>query len=172
MYLDLLDDDTKFYKKYIWKMKVPLKIKVFMWFLHQKVILTKGNLIKRQWTGNEACCFCNCKETIQHIFFKCPLAKVIWRIIHMTFGLAPSKNITNLFGNWLKGIPKKELVQVRVGVCAVIWAIWNTRNDFVFNKLEKTLSCRLFLWLPSESVCGPISNTRSSGRRWILGATV
>jgi hypothetical protein len=28
MYLDLLDDDTKFYKKYIWKMKVLLKIKV------------------------------------------------------------------------------------------------------------------------------------------------
>jgi hypothetical protein len=34
MYLDLLDDDTKYLKKYIWKMKVPL-IKVFMWFLHQ-----------------------------------------------------------------------------------------------------------------------------------------
>jgi hypothetical protein len=42
MYLDLLDDDTKFLKRYIWKMKVPLKIKVFMWFLHRKVILTKG----------------------------------------------------------------------------------------------------------------------------------
>jgi hypothetical protein len=53
MYLDLLDDDTKYLQKYIWKMKVPLKIKVFMWFLHQKVILTKDNLkkkaIDRQW---------------------------------------------------------------------------------------------------------------------------
>jgi hypothetical protein len=47
MDLDLLDDDTKYLKKYIWKMKVPLKIKVFMWFLHQKVLLTKDNLIKR-----------------------------------------------------------------------------------------------------------------------------
>jgi hypothetical protein len=47
MYLDLLDDDTKYLKKYIWKMKVPLKIKIFMWFLHRKVILTKDNLIKR-----------------------------------------------------------------------------------------------------------------------------
>jgi hypothetical protein len=33
MYIDLLDDDTKYLKKYIWKMKVPLKIKIFMWFL-------------------------------------------------------------------------------------------------------------------------------------------
>jgi hypothetical protein len=27
-----------------------------------------------------------------------------------------------------------DLIQVRVGVCAVIWALWNTRNDSVFNK--------------------------------------
>jgi hypothetical protein len=56
------------------------KDKGFMWFLHWKIILTKDNLIKRQWTGNEACCFCNCKEYIQNLFFECPLAKVIWRI--------------------------------------------------------------------------------------------
>jgi hypothetical protein len=47
MYLDLLDDDTKYLKMYIWKMKVPLKIKIFMWFLHRKVIITRDNLIKR-----------------------------------------------------------------------------------------------------------------------------
>jgi hypothetical protein len=47
MYLDLLNDDTKYLKKYIRKMKVPLKIKVFMWFLHRKVILTKDNLARR-----------------------------------------------------------------------------------------------------------------------------
>jgi hypothetical protein len=46
MYLDLLHDDTKYMKKYVWKMKVPLKIKIFIWFRHRKVILTKDNLIK------------------------------------------------------------------------------------------------------------------------------
>jgi hypothetical protein len=55
----------------------------------------------------------------------------------MTFGLAPPKNITNLFGNWLKGIPKKELIRVRV--CAIIWTMWNMRNDFIFNKPKTPL---------------------------------
>jgi hypothetical protein len=32
VYLDLLEDDTKCLKKYIWKMKVPLKVMIFMWF--------------------------------------------------------------------------------------------------------------------------------------------
>ena len=49
MYLDYLNGHTVFLRKYIWKMKVPLKIKIFMWFLHRKVILTKDNLRKRNW---------------------------------------------------------------------------------------------------------------------------
>ena len=52
----------------------------------------------------------------------------------MTFGLSPPTNVTNLFGNWLSGIPKKDLGLIRVGVCAIFWAIWNVRNDLVLNK--------------------------------------
>jgi hypothetical protein len=66
-------------------MKLPLKIKIFMWFFHKKVILTKDNLIKRNWNGNTSCCFCDKDESIQHLFFECPLAKLygalfIWRL--------------------------------------------------------------------------------------------
>jgi hypothetical protein len=43
-------------------------------------------------------------------------------------------NITNLFGNWLNGIAKKDLVNIRVGVCSIVWDIWNVRNKVVFNK--------------------------------------
>jgi hypothetical protein len=28
-------------------------------------------------------------------------------------------------------------MQIRVGVCAIVWAMWNVRNDFIFNK-QKT----------------------------------
>ena len=43
MYEDLMNGHTKYLQKYLWKLKMPLKIKVFMWFLHQKVVLTKDN---------------------------------------------------------------------------------------------------------------------------------
>jgi hypothetical protein len=45
-----------------------------------------------------------------------------------------TQNVKNLFGNWLVGIDKRDVKQIRVGVCAIIWAIWNARNDHVFNK--------------------------------------
>ena len=47
----------------------------------------------------------------------------------MTFSLSPPANVTNLFGNWLSGIAKKDLIQIRVGVYAIVWAIWNVRNE-------------------------------------------
>jgi hypothetical protein len=52
----------------------------------------------------------------------------------MAFNISPPKNITNLFGNWLNGVPKNDKAHIRVGVCALLWAIWNVRNDFIFNK--------------------------------------
>ena len=114
-------------------MNVPLKIKIFMWFLYRRVLLTKDNLAKRNWQGCKTCCFCDKEESIQHLFISCPFAKILWRIIHMAFNIPSPKNITNLFGNWLYGVPKKEKVQIRVGVCALLWAIWNKRNDIIFN---------------------------------------
>jgi hypothetical protein len=37
------------YNTLIWKLKLPLKIKVFLWYLYKGVILTKNNLTRQQW---------------------------------------------------------------------------------------------------------------------------
>jgi hypothetical protein len=50
LYADFMNDHTKYLQKYLWKMKVPLKISIFMCFLHKKVILIKDNLLKRSWS--------------------------------------------------------------------------------------------------------------------------
>ncbi len=43
------------YKK-IWKIKVPLKVWIFLWLLTKGNVLTKDNLIKRGWKkGNDLC---------------------------------------------------------------------------------------------------------------------
>jgi hypothetical protein len=47
-YLDLLNDHTIFLRKYIWHLKVPLKIRIFMWFLNKKFLLKQDNLTKRR----------------------------------------------------------------------------------------------------------------------------
>ena len=56
--------------KKIWKMKVPLKTKKFVWYLRKGVILTKDNLAKRNWQGSPQCYFYHHDETITHLFFQ------------------------------------------------------------------------------------------------------
>jgi hypothetical protein len=66
------------HSRFIWEIKLPLKVKIFLWFLFKGVTLTKDNLVKRNWHGTEKCCFCNNNETIQHLFFDCVLARFVW----------------------------------------------------------------------------------------------
>jgi len=40
-----------------------------------------------------------------------------------------------MFGNWLNGIDKKTKARICIGVCAIVWAIWNCQNDVVFNRV-------------------------------------
>jgi hypothetical protein len=77
MYEDLMNYHEHFPTKYLWKLKVPLKIKIFMWFLRRKVLLTRDNLIKRQWKGSKKCCCCYAEESIEHLFLSCPLSKIV-----------------------------------------------------------------------------------------------
>jgi len=51
-----------------WKTQIPLKIKIFLWYLKRGVVLTKDNLLKRRWKGDSKCKFCGLEETIQHLF--------------------------------------------------------------------------------------------------------
>jgi hypothetical protein len=133
LYAELLNGNTRFLRKYLWKIKVPLKIRIFMWFLNRKEILTKDNLTKRNWNGCKKCTFCDEEETIEHLFLKCKFASLIWRVVHFTFNMPPPSNIKNMFGNWLNGVSKSAKARIRIGVCALVWAIWNCRNDIIFN---------------------------------------
>jgi hypothetical protein len=51
----------------------------------------------------------------------------------MAFNITPPNSIDHLFGTWLNGIIKSEKVNIRVGICALLWVIWHVRNNFIFN---------------------------------------
>ncbi|WVZ73514.1 hypothetical protein U9M48_021813 [Paspalum notatum var. saurae] len=106
MYSALVQEGCASRKNLFWALKVPLKIKIFLWFLKRGVVLTEDNLSKRQWKGNLKCSFCNADETIQHLFFDCHVAR----------------------------FPSRLGTKILLGATALCWAIWLSRNDMVFNR--------------------------------------
>jgi hypothetical protein len=116
---------------FLWKLKLPLNIKIFLWYLGRGLILTKDNLAKRRWQGSLKCSFCN--QNIQHPFFDCCIAKTIWRIIYFTLKIDPPVNINHIIEDWESNkccMHKKLLLS---GVAALFLLIWLCHNDVVFN---------------------------------------
>jgi hypothetical protein len=62
MYNDLVLRSGTPVNCWAWKAKIPLKIKIFLWYLKNGVVLTKDNLVKRQWKGCTKCCFVMCQN--------------------------------------------------------------------------------------------------------------
>jgi hypothetical protein len=70
---------------FIWRSKAPLKIKFFLWQLHNNKLQVAANLAKKGWKSDKVCCLCTCVETEDHNFFKCHLAKMIWEMFKEIF---------------------------------------------------------------------------------------
>ena len=111
---------------------MPLKVKIFMWYLQRGVVLTKDNLVRRNWKGSKKCSFCTHDETIKHLFFQCKFARSTWSVIQIASNLYPPTSVANIFGHWLDGISNRFKTLIHVGAYALLWALWLCRNGLVF----------------------------------------
>ena len=88
MYLALKLGSVKWKHEGVWLTRVPMKIKVFLWLVFHKSILTKDVLIRRGWKGKDSkCCFCDELETIDHLFFGCVMANYVWNVVKCATGV-------------------------------------------------------------------------------------
>ena len=131
-YLGLIHQNIPNTNKHLWELKTPLKIKVFLWYLRKGVILTKDNLARRNWQGNQQCCFCHENETIQHLFFDCRFARLGWATAYAAWGLPRPHSVDDMFGHWLDRIQSNLKPSIILGASALCWSLWLSRNAFIF----------------------------------------
>jgi hypothetical protein len=121
------------HSKWIWKAKIPLKIKIFMWQLCKNALPTRENLRKRNWMGSPLCSFCNQVETNDHLFFVCNTSKVVWGVLGSTMGAscAPTNfwQAMAWFHRFCPGFERFFMILI----AATCWAIWTVRNKVTFD---------------------------------------
>jgi len=145
MYKHFFSEEANEPNKKIWKTKLPLKIKIFMWLIQQNSILTKDNLLKRGWNGDSKCMFCREDESIIHLFFECSMAKYVWSMVAMVVGGDCRPSSFDQFWYWVKNfMPRAEKFHM-VGLAGICWALWRTRNNVCFEE-KKVRS-------PTEVIC-------------------
>jgi len=127
-YASLWAADTEDKNKNLWKAKIPLKIKVFMWLVKSNAILTKDNLSKKGWQGDQTCSFCSTPETIEHLFFGCAMARYCWSLVSIVIGADCRPSSFSQIWVWAaKYMPHHKKIFM-VSLAAICWALWRTRN--------------------------------------------
>jgi hypothetical protein len=85
----------------VWKLLVSPRIHFFLWLLSNNRLLTRDNLEKRQSLDKNKCLFCEEKETIDHLFFECVVAKQSWLIVSEIVGFSIGMDYESVAKRWL-----------------------------------------------------------------------
>jgi hypothetical protein len=71
---------------------IPPRIHFFLWLLSNNKLLTRDNLEKRRNLDNNKCLLCEEKESIEHLFYSCVVAKLAWELVSEVVGFSIGTN--------------------------------------------------------------------------------
>ena len=62
----------------LWKLQLPLKLKLFSWLVGKDKLLTWEALQRRGWVGPSICSLCkSAPEDLHHLLMHCPFSKEV-----------------------------------------------------------------------------------------------
>uniref|UniRef100_A0A2N9EM79 Reverse transcriptase zinc-binding domain-containing protein n=1 Tax=Fagus sylvatica TaxID=28930 RepID=A0A2N9EM79_FAGSY len=117
----------KVFWKNLWSVKVPQKIKVFMWKACSNILPTCTKLFDRNIVSNFSCSVCGDEaETRDHLFMECPAVTNAWRAFPIYLStLQPGMR----FVDWVEEILAKLSHPETEIFCTTAWFIWRHRNE-------------------------------------------
>ncbi|XP_057444772.1 uncharacterized protein LOC130737018 [Lotus japonicus] len=123
--------------KLIWSIKGPQRVRVFLWKLCNRGVLTNAIRVRRHMGACDLCPMCQAAtEDYSHIFRDCVAVRSFW-----TSAMAGRSSIAFFDADWPTWVAANisGQFQGRMGVewprffASTLSAIWRMRNDLVFN---------------------------------------
>ncbi|KAH9708700.1 reverse transcriptase domain-containing protein [Citrus sinensis] len=125
----------------IWKLKVPAKVKHFMWRAGVNVLPTADNLRRRQVELASTCPICNAAdESVVHCLLNCSFAKSCWLLSPIGF-----EGGCMYFGDWLARVFARCSSDDCDLAAMICWSLWLNRNSKVWQNKNGRLSSVLNL---------------------------
>ncbi|KAI5339865.1 hypothetical protein L3X38_019138 [Prunus dulcis] len=146
--------------QFLWKLKIPPKLQIFIWLVFQGKILPNEQRARRHLADDPTCNYCNWPvESISHIFRDCEKATSVWHAM-LCHGAHPHVFQMD-FNPWLRyNLLSKALwgdhvpwTLVFVFIC---WVLWKWRNNHIFNVDDEVGDTKapkiplLLAWEPPE----------------------
>ncbi|KAK9045708.1 hypothetical protein V6N11_051617 [Hibiscus sabdariffa] len=127
----------------IWSLKVPQRVRLFLWIAYQQKLMTNGERCCRHFSSSPRCSDCSSyTETVIHALRDCNVTHRLWlQILPATLTRHFfSMNLhtwfsCNLSTNFLHPVLK---LSWNILFASLTWQLWKRRNNFVFNNISSS----------------------------------
>ncbi|KAF2312615.1 hypothetical protein GH714_035237 [Hevea brasiliensis] len=127
----------------MWQLKIPPKIKNFIWRLGSDCVPLKSLFLQRHVDIDTLCSMCGLEiEDWRHVFVIGCLARNCWHTVLPQVLQLSSLSILSQTRAvvWLEEIFRALGVEDLMVFCVTLWAIWFARNDKLWNRKPVTAS--------------------------------
>lgn len=117
---------------WIWKIKGPPRVLIFLWLMLQNIILTVDNLMRRGWVMVNRCCLCKqAMESVKHLFGQCQYTDQVRRQLCTCM---PHIVYTDQFrrGEYKKVILSRENIVLTSLQLVLLFVVWRERCNRTF----------------------------------------
>lgn len=128
--------------RWIWHLRLPPKIRIFMWRCLRGILSSKTNLQSRGVHNDPICLKCGiAEESMVHIFRDCNWSSFFWKISPLR--LLPSSNSSEVnLQDWMLLIIKDKPPDFIEFFVSLLWSLWKARNLMEFqNKRLSHIEC-------------------------------
>lgn len=136
------------------------KVKIFMWRAVKNLLPTADSLWMRKIVHDPLCKRCGrTSETTYHVLFECRASQKTWKLtpVRETIRGLIHQNMMDILYELKRSNSTNELEMI-VTAC---WAIWHSRNLFVFERKEKTFG---YQWLDQKQFLTLIKESKQRRR--------
>ncbi|CAL5440634.1 unnamed protein product [Camellia sinensis] len=148
----------------IWNNLAPPKVQFLSW-LAWKGRIKCSEFLQRigvlSPNTSALCVFCRAElETVNHVFLHCPFIWKLWAnlVNWWNYKWVSPGTVEGLLLSWAGIRMKKKMLAVWKTIpLAVLWSVWRSRNDCLFNKvqlewnaLEELIKARVALWVATS----------------------
>jgi hypothetical protein len=119
----------------IWKIKVPSKLKVFLWRLARQSLLTGNTRYKRNMATSPCCGLCGASsDSWRHALLECHMAKCVWSLcdeqVVEHISMIEEGNAKLWIFEVMASVNHEEFISVLV----TMWSIWYARRKAIFDE--------------------------------------
>jgi hypothetical protein len=100
-----------------------------LWLFAKNKLLTRDDLGKRKNLDDNSCSFYSENESLDHIFFDCCVSCELWINVNEVTGVNVGHDFDSVAKLWLSD---KKFNLVNVCTTVVLWSLWKSRNDMIF----------------------------------------